>query len=64
LLYLGLLCLGQHRLSHHFGASAIGLVAKMPSGQGLITDDLISKIAKSVPPPIFRIDLHPYFSSF
>ncbi len=35
-----------------FGASAIGLVGKMPSGQGVITDDLICKIAKSVPPPI------------
>lgn len=35
-----------------FGASAIGLVAKMPSGQGVITDDLIFKIAKSVPPPV------------
>jgi phosphoribosylanthranilate isomerase len=34
------------------GASAIGLVAKMPSGQGVITDDLIAKIAKSVPPPV------------
>jgi len=35
-----------------FGASALGLVGKMPSGQGVITDDLINKIAKSVPPPI------------
>lgn len=35
-----------------FGASAIGLVGKMPSGQGVISDDLIAKIAKSVPPPI------------
>jgi phosphoribosylanthranilate isomerase len=35
-----------------YGASAVGLVAKMPSGQGVISDDLIAKIAKSVPPPI------------
>jgi phosphoribosylanthranilate isomerase len=35
-----------------FGASAIGLVGRMPSGQGVIPDDLIAKIAKSVPPPI------------
>jgi phosphoribosylanthranilate isomerase len=35
-----------------FGASAVGLVAKMPSGPGPIGDDLILKIAKSVPPPI------------
>jgi len=35
-----------------FGADAIGLVGKMPSGQGVITDELIYSIAKSVPPPI------------
>ncbi len=35
-----------------FGASALGLVGKMPSGQGVITDDLINKIAKAIPPPI------------
>ncbi len=35
-----------------FGASALGLVGKMPSGQGVITDDLINKIAKAIPPPV------------
>lgn len=35
-----------------FGASAIGLVARMPSGPGPIPDDLIRQIAKSVPPPV------------
>jgi len=35
-----------------FGASALGLVANMPSGPGIISDELISKIVKSVPPPI------------
>ncbi len=35
-----------------FGASALGLVGKMPSGPGVIPDELIFKIAKSVPPPI------------
>ncbi|MEO7659411.1 MAG: phosphoribosylanthranilate isomerase [Pyrinomonadaceae bacterium] len=35
-----------------FGASAIGLVGKMPSGPGPIADDLIMTIAKSVPPPV------------
>jgi len=35
-----------------FGADAIGLVGMMPSGQGVISDDLIAKIAKSIPPPI------------
>lgn len=34
------------------GASAIGLVAKMPSGPGPIDDELIKEIAASVPPPI------------
>jgi phosphoribosylanthranilate isomerase len=34
------------------GASAIGLVARMPSGPGPIPDELIKQIAKSVPPPI------------
>lgn len=34
------------------GASAIGLVAKMPSGPGPIADELIRTIAASVPPPI------------
>jgi phosphoribosylanthranilate isomerase len=35
-----------------FGASAIGLVTKMPSGPGPITDDLIRQIAMTIPPPI------------
>ncbi|HUU06574.1 MAG TPA: phosphoribosylanthranilate isomerase, partial [Patescibacteria group bacterium] len=35
-----------------FGASALGLVAAMPSGPGPIPDDLIRRIARSVPPPI------------
>jgi phosphoribosylanthranilate isomerase len=35
-----------------FGASAIGLVAKMPSGPGPITDEEIFRIARTVPPPI------------
>ena len=35
-----------------FGASAIGLVARMPSGPGPIPDVLIRQIAANVPPPI------------
>jgi len=34
------------------GAAAIGLVGKMPSGPGIITDELINSIAKTVLPPI------------
>ncbi len=35
-----------------YGASALGLVGNMPSGPGIISDELIVQIAKSVPPPI------------
>ena len=34
------------------GASALGLVGPMPSGPGVITDELILDIARSVPPPV------------
>ncbi len=35
-----------------FGASALGLVGPMPSGPGVIDDDLIARIARSVPPAV------------
>ena len=35
-----------------FGASALGLVGKMPSGPGVIDDDLIARIARLVPPAV------------
>ena len=35
-----------------FGAAALGLVAKMPSGPGVISDEEIRVIASIVPPPI------------
>jgi phosphoribosylanthranilate isomerase len=35
-----------------YGAAALGLVAKMPSGPGVINDALIASIAWNVPPPI------------
>lgn len=34
------------------GASALGLVSHMPSGPGVIADELIAEISASVPPPI------------
>lgn len=34
------------------GASALGLVGQMPSGPGVIGDELINQIARTVPPPI------------
>lgn len=35
-----------------FGASALGLVAQMPSGPGPIADELIREIVATIPPPI------------
>jgi len=35
-----------------YGAAALGLVGKMPSGPGIITDEAIYSIAQMVPPPI------------
>ena len=34
------------------GASALGLVSAMPSGPGVLNEDLIAQIIRSVPPPI------------
>jgi len=34
------------------GASALGLVGQMPSGPGVIGDELIRRIAGAVPPPV------------
>jgi phosphoribosylanthranilate isomerase len=42
----------EARMAIRYGASAIGLVARMPSGPGPISDELIKQIAKTVPPPI------------
>ena len=41
----------EARLAVAYGAAAIGLVGRMPSGPGIITDELIHDIAKTVPPP-------------
>lgn len=35
-----------------YGASALGLVGEMPSGPGIIADDLIKEIAVEVPPAV------------
>lgn len=39
-------------LAIRHGASALGLVSAMPSGPGVIEDDLIAEIAARTPPPI------------
>ena len=40
------------KMAIQFGASALGLVANMPSGPGVIADEEILKITRSVPPAI------------
>jgi phosphoribosylanthranilate isomerase len=42
----------EARMAIDGGASALGLVGRMPSGPGIIGDELISQIARFVPPPI------------
>ena len=42
----------EAKLAINNGASAIGLVGRMPSGPGPIEDELIKEIARTVPPPI------------
>ncbi len=42
----------EARLAVAMGAAAVGLVGAMPSGPGPIADDLIRRIAASVPPPV------------
>lgn len=48
-------CISSHeeaRSAIRYGADALGLVGRMPSGPGPIDDDLIASIAKTVHPPI------------
>ena len=42
----------EARAAVSFGASALGLVGPMPSGPGVIDDELIRRIARTIPPPI------------
>lgn len=42
----------EARLAIECGADALGLVAHMPSGPGVISDSLIETIAKTIPPAI------------
>ena len=42
----------EAQLATKHGASALGLVGNMPSGPGVISDDLIRVIAQNTPPPI------------
>jgi phosphoribosylanthranilate isomerase len=42
----------EARLAIKYGASAVGLVSKMPSGPGPIPEELIEEIAATVPPGV------------
>ena len=42
----------EAKLAIKYGTDALGLVGNMPSGPGVISDDLIHEISKAVPPPI------------
>lgn len=44
--------LAEARLAVRYGASAVGLVAEMPSGPGVIAEELIAEIAAFVPPGV------------
>lgn len=44
--------LDEAGLAIRYGASALGLVSAMPSGPGVIDEDLIAEIAARTPPPI------------
>ncbi|MEZ4965762.1 MAG: phosphoribosylanthranilate isomerase [Saprospiraceae bacterium] len=44
--------LEEARMAVEFGAAALGLVGHMPSGPGVISDDLIATIARSAPPAV------------
>jgi phosphoribosylanthranilate isomerase len=43
---------GEARLAVRHGADALGLVSSMPSGPGVIAEDLIAEIAAQVPPGV------------
>ncbi|MBU4539210.1 MAG: phosphoribosylanthranilate isomerase [Weeksellaceae bacterium] len=42
----------EAKIAMEYGASALGLVGHMPSGPGVIGDELINQIARIVPPPV------------
>jgi len=44
--------LAEAELAVRYGASALGLVSAMPSGPGVIEEDLIAEIVARMPPPI------------
>jgi phosphoribosylanthranilate isomerase len=54
-LRLKVCCIGSReeaRLAIAAGADALGLVGEMPSGSGIISDELAADIVRCVPPPV------------
>ncbi len=47
--------LREAQLAIKYGASALGLVSKMPSGPGVVSDDIIKSVANSAPPPVIPV---------
>jgi phosphoribosylanthranilate isomerase len=45
----------EARLAISYGAAAIGLVSSMPSGPGVISEELIREIAEGVPPGVATV---------
>ena len=42
----------EAQMAMNYGAAAMGLVGRMPSGPGPIEDELIKSIAAAIPPPV------------
>ncbi len=42
----------EAKLVIRYGASALGLVSEMPSGPGVISEELIAEIASTIPPGV------------
>ena len=42
----------EARLAVRFGADALGLVGRMPSGPGVVADDLAAQVVQAAPPPV------------
>lgn len=44
--------IAEAELSIRYGASAVGLVSEMPSGPGVISEELIAEISSRIPPAV------------
>ena len=44
--------IAEAQMAIRYGAAALGLVGHMPSGPGIISDEMIYRIARTVPPPV------------